>query len=50
LTALPYIDSALAPVAESISERVLCLPLHEALPLEEVSRVAAVITGALEVG
>lgn len=50
LTALPYIDSALAPVAESISERVLCLPLHEALPLEEVSLVAAVITGALEVG
>jgi dTDP-4-amino-4,6-dideoxygalactose transaminase len=50
LTSLPYVDCAPAPIAASISERVLCLPLHERLPLDEVRRVAAILTHALEAG
>jgi dTDP-4-amino-4,6-dideoxygalactose transaminase len=48
LTALPYVDAAPTPVAESISQRILCLPLHETLPLDEIERVALTVTRALE--
>ena len=49
LTVLPYVDADSVPVAESLSERVLCLPLHEALPLEDVARVANVIRRAFDI-
>jgi dTDP-4-amino-4,6-dideoxygalactose transaminase len=47
LTVLPYIDSAPMPVAESLSPRILCLPLHEGLALDDVRRVAAIVSRAL---
>jgi dTDP-4-amino-4,6-dideoxygalactose transaminase len=47
LTDLPYVAAAPLPVASSISERVLCLPLHDSLPLEEVDRIAATLEQSL---
>jgi dTDP-4-amino-4,6-dideoxygalactose transaminase len=47
LTALPYIQSAPMPVAESLSPRILCLPLHEGLALDDVRRVAAIASRVL---
>lgn len=50
LTSLPYVDYTPTPIAASISERVLCLPLHETLPLDEVGRVAGIVRDVLEDG
>jgi dTDP-4-amino-4,6-dideoxygalactose transaminase len=47
LTALPYVASPPAPVATSVSERVLCLPLYDSLPLEDVDRIAAILLQSL---
>jgi len=47
-SALPYIDTPHeTPVSESISKRVLCLPLYFDLTFEEVARVAACMEKSL---
>lgn len=46
---LPYIqDQPELPVSESLSKRVLCLPLYHDLPNEEVKRICAIIAGVLK--
>jgi len=47
LTALPYVSSAASPVASGLAERVLCLPLHDALPMNDIDRIAGIIMQAL---
>ncbi len=48
LNQLPFIENAAAcPVSENISRRVLCLPLYPGLSMEDVDRIAGIITSAL---
>jgi dTDP-4-amino-4,6-dideoxygalactose transaminase len=43
---LPSAGPDLLPTAQSISSRILCLPIYPTLPLHEVDRVVDVIKGA----
>lgn len=43
LTRLPYIHGQSCPIAEDISERVLCLPLWPDMPEELVERISGII-------
>jgi dTDP-4-amino-4,6-dideoxygalactose transaminase len=44
LNKLPFLNATEScPVSESISPRVVCLPLHAELPHEDVRRIAALI-------
>ncbi len=48
LNQLPFIkNGAACPVSEDISKRVLCLPLYPGLEMEDVDRIADIITGTL---
>ncbi len=47
LTQLEYVKSLPMPIADSISERVLCLPLYHDLPDESALKVAQIILSAL---
>jgi dTDP-4-amino-4,6-dideoxygalactose transaminase len=46
LSRLPYVRDQVAPVAEDIARRVLCLPLYHTLSLEEVDMVCRLIKRA----
>ncbi len=48
LTRLPYIHGQTCPIAEEISEKVLCLPLWADMPPELVEKIAGIILGALD--
>lgn len=49
LNSLPYVSNVTMPVAESISERVLCLPVSADLKTEEAEQIAtAVLEGLVE--
>ncbi len=47
LNTLPFINSAAMPVSQSVSERILCLPLYYNLGFEEVDIIAHVVINAL---
>ncbi|MDB5175757.1 MAG: vioA [Candidatus Saccharibacteria bacterium] len=48
LNKLPYLDSNQScPVSESISSRIICLPLYVGLELEQVERIANVMNNSL---
>jgi dTDP-4-amino-4,6-dideoxygalactose transaminase len=47
LNTLPYVDPVECPVSDSLSKRILCLPLYHDLEEEAVRRIASHITGAL---
>jgi len=44
LNKLPYLKGEPCPVSESISSRVLCLPLYQELLPEEVNKISEIIT------
>ena len=43
LNKLPYVDYKAMPIAESISSRVLCLPLYVGLKEEEVKQIITIV-------
>ena len=43
---LPSANPALLPVAKSVSERILCLPIYPDLPPDEVDRVIGIVASA----
>ncbi|HEY5823142.1 MAG TPA: DegT/DnrJ/EryC1/StrS family aminotransferase [Cyclobacteriaceae bacterium] len=43
LTQLPYLNAPDLPVTESISSRILCLPLYHTLSVEEIDFIARII-------
>lgn len=43
LTTLPYVERAVTPVADSISARILCLPLYFDLEAADIKRITATI-------
>ena len=43
LSSLPYVDSNETPVADSISKRILCLPLYYELSKEEQDMIARIL-------
>ncbi len=47
LNSIPYMGRDQAPVAEALSPRLLCLPLHDGLPLDDVERIAAALVESL---
>ncbi len=47
LNKLPYVPYARMPVAESISERILCLPLSSDLSEDEINLITSVISNNL---
>jgi dTDP-4-amino-4,6-dideoxygalactose transaminase/glycosyltransferase involved in cell wall biosynthesis len=47
LNTLPYLTSLRCPVSESISSRVLCLPLYNTLKPAEVKKIAGIVNGVL---
>ena len=47
LSSLNYVRSSSTPIAESISKRILCLPLYFDLPIEDIERICAVIKDIL---
>ncbi|MEX0966932.1 MAG: DegT/DnrJ/EryC1/StrS family aminotransferase [Bacteroidia bacterium] len=47
LNKLPYLKGADCPVAETVAERVLCLPLYSDLQMEQVAYISSIITEAL---
>ena len=48
LTALDYVRHADTPVAQDVSARILCLPLHDGLPARDVARISCLIAKAVE--
>ncbi len=46
LNQLPYLKHAFFPVAESVSPRVLCLPLYPELTLEDITKIVELIHSA----
>jgi dTDP-4-amino-4,6-dideoxygalactose transaminase len=42
----PSASPALLPVATSVSERILCLPIYPDLPPDEVDRVIGIVASA----
>ena len=49
LNRLPYVDAPACEVAESVAERVLCLPLHSELPHATVQRIAGLVRTACSI-
>lgn len=47
LNRLPYLNGRRCPVSESLTERVLCLPLMYGLPKSDVERIANVLRSVL---
>lgn len=47
LDRLPYVESSSVPVSTSASERVLCLPLSDALAVADVERICSIIKESL---
>ncbi|WP_053991852.1 DegT/DnrJ/EryC1/StrS aminotransferase family protein [Mangrovimonas sp. TPBH4] len=47
LTMLPYVNSKVCDLANSIAERILCLPLYLNLEAEEQDRLLAIIKSAI---
>ena len=46
LNTLPFLDSSLScPVSESVSKRVVCIPVHQEITSEDVHRIAAIVNG-----
>ena len=43
LTKLPYVHAQCAPIAEDISQRILCLPLYHTLSIEEIDMICRLI-------
>ena len=43
LNKLPYVELQSTPASESLSKRVLCLPLYHDLSLQEIDRITALI-------
>ena len=39
-----YKEPGVYPVAEAIVQRILCLPLYDTLPVEEIERICQFIT------
>jgi len=48
LNTLNYVAYQPTPIAEDIARRVLCLPLHHALPLEDIEKITRIIRHSLE--
>jgi dTDP-4-amino-4,6-dideoxygalactose transaminase len=48
LHALPYVESSGKPVTESISTRVLCLPLFHDLSKESIKRICSIIAEVMK--
>jgi len=48
LNTLPYVDNEPMFVADSISRRVMCLPLYYDLPQEETKRICSIIAAVLK--
>lgn len=47
LNKLPYLESKHCPVSESVSTRVLCLPVYHDLSLRDVTRIAKLVVKSL---
>lgn len=43
LNTLPFINGASCPISESVSKRVLCLPLYPDLPIHTVKKIAHIL-------
>jgi dTDP-4-amino-4,6-dideoxygalactose transaminase len=43
LNKLPYVSKEYIPITESISKRVLCLPLYDSLSMEEVTMICRLL-------
>jgi dTDP-4-amino-4,6-dideoxygalactose transaminase len=43
LNKLPYVSESQMPISESISKRILCLPLYDSLKIEEVARISLIV-------
>ncbi|HLP21189.1 MAG TPA: DegT/DnrJ/EryC1/StrS family aminotransferase, partial [Chitinophagales bacterium] len=48
LSALPYVKKYKVPVAESISPRVMCLPLYHDLKTEDIHRICDIVKKILK--
>jgi dTDP-4-amino-4,6-dideoxygalactose transaminase len=48
LNHLPYLEYQSCPEAESISERILCLPLSAAISADEINEVCSVLLNSLD--
>ena len=47
LNTLPYVEHQAMPIAESISKRILCLPLYTGLKAEEIKLISEAINNLL---
>jgi dTDP-4-amino-4,6-dideoxygalactose transaminase len=47
LNKLPYIHNQSCPISESVSSRILCLPLYVGLSMDDLKRIVHVIHQAL---
>jgi dTDP-4-amino-4,6-dideoxygalactose transaminase len=47
LNTIKYTNGASMPVSESISARILCLPLFKGLDLKEVEQIARIINNTI---
>ncbi|TPG24548.1 DegT/DnrJ/EryC1/StrS family aminotransferase [Variovorax guangxiensis] len=50
LSKLPYISGQDMPVAESIAQRILCLPMYNSLSIEEVDMICRLIKRVVKYG
>jgi dTDP-4-amino-4,6-dideoxygalactose transaminase len=50
LSELQYVNGQLAPIAEQISRRILCLPLYHTLSVEEVDMICRVMKRQMRYG
>jgi dTDP-4-amino-4,6-dideoxygalactose transaminase len=48
LNTLPYLPYSSMPIAQSIAERILCLPLSHALTFDEVHLISSIVLATLE--
>ncbi|MCA0398094.1 MAG: DegT/DnrJ/EryC1/StrS family aminotransferase [Bacteroidetes bacterium] len=48
LNRLPYVDHTSMPIAESVSSRVVCLPLYHDLSRENIKRIVTIIADILK--
>ena len=47
LNTLPYVDKKICPVADSISKKILCLPIYIGLDKQDVNKISAIINKVL---
>ncbi len=47
LNTLPFVDYIECPISESVSQRVLCLPLYHDLSIKTVNKIIAIIKNSL---